>query len=149
MLKRAILPIAAAILTVLALIPALWNPWWLLIWVVTLPTIALGIYDYTQTRWTITRNYPVAARLRWLFYDLRPFLRAYIVEGNLEGKPFSYETRTLVHARARGENDTHPFGTERDTEAEDYPWLNHSMAPADAPEMTPRVTAVQETCSNT
>ncbi|MDA3887569.1 MAG: FMN-binding glutamate synthase family protein [Allgaiera sp.] len=147
MLKRAILPIAAAILTALALIPALWNPWWLLIWVVTLPTIALGIYDYTQTRWTITRNYPVAARIRWLFYDLRPFLRAYIVEGDLEGKPFSYETRNLVHARARGENDTHPFGTERDTEAEEYLWLNHSMAPADAPEMRPRVTVGNEQCS--
>ncbi|GHE02734.1 glutamate synthase [Defluviimonas sp. 20V17] len=147
MLKRAILPVAAAILTVLALIPAYWNAWWLLVWVLTLPTVALGIYDYVQTRWTITRNYPVAARIRWLFYDLRPFLRAYIVEGDLEGKPFPYEARNLVHARARGETDTHPFGTELDTEAEEYLWLNHSMAPANTPDMRPRVTVGNAQCS--
>lgn len=147
MLKRAILPIAAVVLSLIALILAYWSLWWLLIWIVTLPTIAVGIYDYNQTRWTITRNYPVAARIRWLFYDLRPFLRAYIVEGNLEGKPFSYEARNLVHARARGETDTHPFGTDLDTEAEEYLWLNHSMAPAENPDKRPRVKVGNEQCS--
>ena len=63
------------------------------------------------------------------FSTLRPFLRAYIVEDDLNGTPYSFEARNLVHARARGETDTHPFGTERDTDAAEYHWLCHSIAP--------------------
>ncbi|WP_102222994.1 FMN-binding glutamate synthase family protein [Acidimangrovimonas sediminis] len=148
LIKRAIVPIASIVLTLVALALGLAvSAWWLLILVLTLPLIALGVYDYGQRRWTILRNYPVAARFRFLAYELRPFLRAYIVEGDLEGKPFPYEARNLVHARARGETDTHPFGTERDTEAEEYLWLNHSIAPAENPEKRPRVTVGNDQCS--
>ncbi len=91
--------------------------------------------------------YPVAARIRWLFYDLRPYLRAYIVEDDLGGKPYSFEARNLVHARARGKTDTHPFGTERDTQSEEYMWLNHSIAPAAKPEKHPRVRVGNDQCS--
>ncbi|WP_241559896.1 FMN-binding glutamate synthase family protein [Solirhodobacter olei] len=145
LMLRAIVPITAAVLSILALV--FLHSWWLLVLVLTLPIVALGLYDVLQRRWTITRNYPVAAHLRWFFYDLRPFLRAYIVEGDLEGKPFSYEARNLVHARARGETDTHPFGTERDSQAEEYHWLSHSIAPADDPEMRPRVRVGNDQCS--
>ncbi|TNF10681.1 MAG: FMN-binding glutamate synthase family protein, partial [Rhodobacteraceae bacterium] len=145
---RNIVPLAALCLSLLALALAVWiSPWWLILLLVTLPVVALGLYDYFQKRWTITRNYPVAARLRWLFYDLRPFLRAYIVEGDLEGKPYPYEARNLVHARARGETDTHPFGTERDVAGEEYQWVNHSIAPADDPDTDPRVTVGNEQCA--
>lgn len=145
---RNIVPLAALCLSMLALALAVWiSPWWLILLLVTLPVVALGLYDYFQKRWTITRNYPVAARLRWLFYDLRPFLRAYIVEGDLEGKPYPYEARNLVHARARGETDTHPFGTERDVAGEEYQWVNHSIAPADDPDTDPRVTVGNEQCA--
>ncbi|MDQ2094024.1 FMN-binding glutamate synthase family protein [Rhodalgimonas zhirmunskyi] len=123
------------------------SPWWLLLLAVSLTVLALGVYDFTQRKWTITRNYPVAGRIRWLFYKLRPFLRAYVVEGDLEGKPFSYEARNLVHARARGETDTHPFGTERDVEAEEYRWINHSIAPARDPDDDPRVIVGNAQCA--
>ncbi|MDN6296392.1 MAG: glutamate synthase-related protein [Halomonas sp.] len=39
--------------------------------------------------------------MRWLFYVLRPYLRAYIVEDDLEGTPYNYEARSLIHARPR------------------------------------------------
>ena len=138
-LKRAIVPAGALTASIVFLALSLVSAWWLLGLMITLPTIALGVYDALQTRWTLTRNYPVAARIRWLFYDLRPYLRAYIVEGDLEGKPYSFEARNLVYSRARGETDTHPFGTELDTSADEYEWLTHSIVPSKAPEQDSRV----------
>ncbi len=138
-LKRTILPVAAFVLALASLAAAFVDPWWLLTFVACVLIVALGVYDWFQPRWTLTRNFPVAARIRWLFYDLRPYLRSYIVEGDLDGTPFNLEARRLVHARARGETDTQPFGTERDTTAENYQWLSHSIAPAAQPDTSPRV----------
>ncbi len=138
-LKRTIVPVVAVIASVVFVALALVDRWWLLGLAISLPVVALGLYDVLQTRWTLTRNYPVAARLRWLFYDLRPFLRAYVVEGDLEGKPFSFEARNLVYKRARGEIDVHPFGTELDTNSDDYEWFTHSIVPAGSPDPNPHI----------
>ncbi|PHP66673.1 FMN-binding glutamate synthase family protein [Zhengella mangrovi] len=134
-LKRASLPILAAIIAAAAFLNG-----WIVLAAVALAVVALGLYDWFQQSWTITRNYPVAGRIRWLFYDLRPYLRAYIVEDDLHGTPYSFEARNLVHARARGETDTHPFGTERDLESDTYHWVGHSIAPEPDPDTHPRVT---------
>jgi len=123
------------------------SPWWLIGLVFSLPFSLLGIYDRYQRHWTLTRNYPIAARIRWLFYSLRPYLRAYIVEGDLEGKPFSHDARQLVHARAEGKTDTQPFGTERDTSADEYEWLSHSIIPTREIDDNPRVNVGNEQCS--
>lgn len=142
LLKRAIIPIAAALVALVSFLAG--RP---VIGLVALAILGLGIYDYVQDRWTITRNYPVAGRIRWLFYKLRPYLRAYIVEDDLHGAPYSFEARNLVHARARGETDTHPFGTERDVEGEEYHWVGHSIAPEPDPEQSPRVMVGNGQCS--
>ena len=139
LLKRAIIPLIAVVVVVLAILLAFADPAWLWLLVIAVPVLALGIYDFTQRTWVITRNYPVAGRIRWLFYKLRPYLRAYIVEDDLDGTPFSFEARNLVHARARGETDTLPFGTERKTGDASYHWLLHSIAAAENPEKHPRV----------
>lgn len=138
-IKRAVIPITAFALSILAIALAFVHPAWLLLLIATLPIVALGIYDRHQKTWTITRNYPVAGRIRWVFYKLRPYLRTYIVEDDLTGTPYSFDARNLIHARARGETDTQPFGTERDTNSEDYHWLMHSIAPEDNPDPAPRV----------
>jgi glutamate synthase domain-containing protein 2 len=132
--KRTIVPIAA---TFLSIAGGLFGWYWLLI--LTLPIIILGLHDWFQTSRTIIRNYPVAGRIRWLFYDLRPFLRAYIVEDDLSGTPYSFDARNLIHARARGQTDTHPFGTERDTNSYEYHWISHSIVPEPDPDLSPRV----------
>jgi len=121
-------------LLALAIGAALWAParWslWLLV-----PLLAIAAWDFVQRRHTLRRNYPLLARVRWIMEDLRPFLRAYVVEGDLEGRPFSHDERALVYARAKGELDAHPFGTELDVYSEEYEWLAHSIAPnATAPE---------------
>lgn len=140
-LKRAVVPVVALLLSVVfAILGWRVGSGWFWLLLVTVPILALGIYDWTQRQWTITRNYPVAARIRWVFYDLRPFLRAYIVEDDLNGTPFSFEARNLVHARATGRTDTQPFGTERHTDDARYHWLAHSIQPAEHPDPSPRVT---------
>ena len=138
-LKRALLPLLALLIAA----AAIWLEWsvgWVLFTlIVCLPIILLGIYDWFQKSFTLTRNYPVAARIRWLFYDLRPFLRQYIVEDDVEGEPYGFEARNLVYARSRGETDTHPFGSERDMNETGYSWISHSIEPASDPDQNPRV----------
>ena len=62
--------------------------WLLLLFV---PLLMIAIIDLTQTRHSLRRNYPVSARARWFFEWLRPFMRSYIVESDLDGRPFSHE----------------------------------------------------------
>ena len=96
---------------------------------VALPLLGLALIDMAQHAHSLRRNYPASARFRWFFEWLRPFLRAYIVEGDQEGRPFSMDERKLVYARAKGEADAHPFGTELDVYSGEYEWLAHSMIP--------------------
>jgi len=141
LLQRAVLPLAAAALSVLFAVLAAMLAWpWLFGLVVTLPVIVLGIVDWEQKGWTLGRNYPAAAHIRVLFYRLRPYLHAYIVEDDLGGAPYSHDARQLIHARARGITDTQPFGTERDPAAPEYHWLMHSIAAEANPDPAPRVT---------
>lgn len=148
LLKRSIIPVAALALSIVLVLLGVFVHtalFWPLI--ATLPVLALGVYDWSQRSHNITRNYPVAARVRWLFYDLRPFLRAYIVEDNLSGTPFSFKARNLVHARADGRTDTNPFGTERHTDEVRYHWFAHSIKPEGDPEESPRVTVGNDQAS--
>lgn len=103
--------------------------------VLMVPIMALTLWDFLQGSHALRRNYPLIARVRWLFEDLRPYLRAYIVESDREGRPFTIDERGLVYARAKGEISTHPMGTELDVYSDEYEWLGHSIAPnEEAPE---------------
>jgi glutamate synthase domain-containing protein 2 len=93
------------------------------------PALAVALYDFFQARHALRRNYPMVARIRWLFEDLRPFLRSYIVESDNEGRPFNIDQRALVYARAKGQLDSHPMGTELDVYSEEYEWFGHSILP--------------------
>ena len=64
--------------------------------------------------------------------DLRPFAQAYIVEDDLDGRPFSHQERALIYARAKGDLDAHPMGTELDVYSDEYEWMSHSIAPDDS-----------------
>ena len=111
-------------------------PWPTLRWglVLALPLLGIALRDFFQRSHTLRRNYPLVARIRWIMEDLRPFMQSYIIEDDLEGRPFSHEERSLVYARAKGELDAHPMGTEYDVYSEEYEWLGHSMVPnVDAP----------------
>lgn len=102
---------------------------------ITVPLLLLALWDVFQPRHTLRRNYPLIARVRWLSEDLRPYVRSYFVEGDLEGRPYSHDERALIYARAKNELDTHPMGTELDVYSDEYRWLGHSIVPnANVPE---------------
>lgn len=120
---------------------------WLWGLIVTAPVLLIAVIDLIQRHHSLRRNYPASARFRWLFEWLRPFLRSYIVESDLDGRPYSHDERALVYERAKGEEDAHPFGTELDVYSGEYEWLAHSIAPnADAPKDS-RVLVGTEQCS--
>ena len=146
-LKRTVVPFMAGLVLIagLLLIPSGWPQALLLMAAAAI--IALGVYDWLQTGQTINRNYPVAGRIRTLFYQLRPYLRAYIVEGDIEGTPYNYEARSLIDSRARGETDTHPFGTERNVASQEHHWLQHSIMPHPSPDLNPRISVGNEQTS--
>ncbi|HAE51226.1 MAG TPA: FMN-binding glutamate synthase family protein, partial [Tistrella mobilis] len=97
--------------------------------VVLVPLVVLGIADLGQERHAIRRNYPVVGHLRWAFEALRPYLRQYIVEDDLEGRPYDRLARSLVYERAKGDEDAQPLGTQLDVYAPRYEAIVHSIAP--------------------
>ncbi|MBL9057776.1 MAG: hypothetical protein JNJ84_16030, partial [Rhodobacteraceae bacterium] len=74
--------------------------------------VALGLYDVTQTRHAILRNYPVAAHLRFVLEGIRPEMRQYFFEGDKDGAPYPRDKRAIVYQRAKKELDKRPFGTQ-------------------------------------
>ena len=103
---------------------------------VLLPLLAIsaalsvvGLYDLTQTRHAILRNYPILAHLRFMLEDIRPELRQYFFEDEKGGTPFPRDKRAIVYQRAKRELDKRPFGTQFDVYESQYEWLHHSMAP--------------------
>ena len=89
----------------------------------------IGLRDITQTKHSILRNYPIAARLRFLFEEIRPEMRQYFFEGDRDGTPFNRDQRAIVYQRAKMVLDKRPFGTQSDVYADNFEWLHHSIAP--------------------
>ncbi|MBL8649900.1 MAG: FMN-binding glutamate synthase family protein [Sphingopyxis sp.] len=138
--------IAIPVLIAAIILAGWWAParWTLLLWV---PLLLIAFYDALQRRHSLRRNYPLIARMRWLFEALRPFLYAYVVESPLDGRPFARTERDLVYARAKGDLDAHPFGTELDVYSDEYEWMSHSMAPTPHGDRGARVTVGTAQCS--
>jgi glutamate synthase domain-containing protein 2 len=90
----------------------------------------LGWRDLRQTKSSVLRNYPVIGHFRFMLEKIRPEIRQYFLESDNEATPFSRSQRSLAYARAKGETDKRPFGTQRDVKAVGHEWLNHSLAPS-------------------
>nr|WP_231731077.1 FMN-binding glutamate synthase family protein [Lacimicrobium alkaliphilum] len=120
--------------------------WWLL--VIPALTLAVGLHDMFQTRHTILRNFPFIGRARWIMESLRPFIRQYLVESDLDGTPVSRMFRSIVYQRAKGVMDSLPYGTRLDTYAEGYEWISHSIAALNINTLNPhpRVRIGSEDC---
>ncbi|NOR70220.1 MAG: FMN-binding glutamate synthase family protein, partial [Methylomarinum sp.] len=82
----------------------LWFPAvWLLAVVVCI--VMLGIYDITQQKHTILRNYPVGGHGRWIMEWLRPMMYQYFIESETDGVPVNRMFRSVVYQRAKGALD--------------------------------------------
>ncbi len=125
----------------LVLVLALFWPlvlWLLLPW---LAALAIGWHDLRQTEHTLLRNFPVMGRGRWLMEMVRPFIRQYFIESDVDGRPISRMFRSIVYQRAKGDLDSNPYGTKMDVYRTGYEWISHSMAALNIEELqrSPRV----------
>jgi glutamate synthase domain-containing protein 2 len=107
------------------------SPVWAWLFLLWLPVVGAGVYDMTQTRRAIPRNFPVLGRLRYLAEWLRPKMLQYFVESDTDGRPFSRINRNIIYQRAKREIDSTPFGTQLDVYEEGYEWMGHSIAALD------------------
>ena len=87
----------------------------------------IGGYEIFFGISNLRRNYPVLANIRYALEFIRPEIQQYFIANNVEEKPFSRERRNLIYRRAKGANDTLPFGTEQDILEEGYRSLSHSI----------------------
>lgn len=103
------------------------NPAWWIPFAVFAFLTGVGIYDVSQTKHAILRNYPVIGNLRFLFEFIRPEVRQYFFEDDTLKLPFSRVDRSLVYQRAKKQMDQRPFGTQGDVYGSEYEWINHAM----------------------
>jgi len=89
----------------------------------------VGIWDMSQTRHAVRRNYPVIAHIRYFLESIGPEIRQYFIESDNQENPFSRQQRAIVYQRAKNVLDKRPFGTQLDVYGDDYEWLNHSLMP--------------------
>ena len=94
---------------------------------VFLALVGVGLFDLTQRKSSVLRNYPIIGHLRYTLEFVRPELRQYFIESDTEATPFSRAQRSLVYQRAKGQSDERPFGTQLEVYAEGYEWMNHAM----------------------
>ena len=57
----------------------------------------MGCLDILQTRHSLKRNYPILANLRFILEKVRPEIRQYFLESDLDGTPFNRSKRAIVY----------------------------------------------------
>lgn len=125
-------------------------PWMMWLFVVLAPLWLVAIMDGVQAEHSLRRNYPLIGRGRWIMELLRPYIRQYFIESDLDGVPISRMFRSIVYQRAKGDTDTNPYGTEIDTYHDGYEWLGHSLAATNVEDVgsDPRVLIGGDACAH-
>lgn len=109
-------------------LPKIYLPIHITISSILLILMGLGLYDAFQKKQAIKRNFPLLGRFRYMLESIRPEIQQYFIERDTDGKPFSRDQRSVIYQRAKGVNDTIPFGTQLDVYKTGYEWVNHSIA---------------------
>ena len=119
---------------------------WLVL-LVALPLLLLAIYNRIQKKHAVLRNYPVIGYFRYLSEKVRPELRQYFFESDLDGRPFNRRQRSIVYQRAKNEKQTVAFGMQADPGQPGFEWLAHSLYPTTVQEKDLRVWIGNHQCS--
>jgi glutamate synthase domain-containing protein 2 len=100
-----------------------------LVLIPALPLLLLAIANIRQKKHAILRNFPVIGYLRYLLETVRPEIRQYFIESDLDGKPFNRRQRSIVYQRAKNERQTVAFGMQTNPNAPGFEWVAHSVYP--------------------
>lgn len=116
----------------LLLLLSFWESGFLWLLGMILVLVFIGVYDIYQTKHTLRRNYPLFGRIRWVLEAMRPPIRQYFMESDIDGVPISRMHRGLVYRRAKKLQHSIPFGTKVDTYQPGYEWIGHSLKALDS-----------------
>lgn len=111
--------------------------YWVLLF--TLPLLLLAITNVRQKKHAILKNFPIIGYLRYFLESIRPEIRQYFFESDLDGKPFNRRQRSIVYQRAKNEKQTVAFGMQADPNAQGFEWVAHSVYPVNLKEDDLRV----------
>ncbi|UNU73428.1 FMN-binding glutamate synthase family protein [Moraxella nasovis] len=114
-------------IAILAFLAGLYLMIWWLILLGAFGT-ALGIYDITQDRHAVLKNYPISGHARYILENFRPEIRQYFLEDDQIAVPFSRQKRALVYQRAKNVSDTSAFGTLEDLYQNGKEWFLQSAS---------------------
>lgn len=89
--------------------------------------VLVALYDVTQRRSSILRNFPVIGHLRYWLIEIGPELRQYIVAHNREEAPFNRLEREWVYHSADRKNNYFGFGTDDQVYGIGYPIIKHAV----------------------
>ena len=89
---------------------------WTISGAILLFLLLVVVYDVTQRKHAILRNFPIIGHFRYMLESVGPELRQYIVTNNAEERPFSRDQRRWVYASAKKQNNYFGFGTGNDLE---------------------------------
>lgn len=127
---RAIIILAFFCLNVFVLLEAIFTNYnWFWVFPFSFFLFVLAIRNARQREHTILRNFPLLGYFRYLFESIRPELRQYFWESDLDGKPFNRRQRSIVYQRAKNERQTVAFGMQEDPNQPGYEWVAHSIYP--------------------
>lgn len=148
MMEKHLVLTSVAILVAILFLGLLYPP---LFWLIV-PYLffgAIAIIDVRQTGHSLRRNFPLFGRIRWLLESMRPPIRQYFIESDIDGVPISRQLRGLVYRRSKKELDTVPFGTKMDVYQPGYEWIGHSLKALRADEIDedPRIIIGSSACA--
>ncbi|MEM7164304.1 MAG: FMN-binding glutamate synthase family protein [Planctomycetota bacterium] len=107
---------------------------WITVSIIGALLALVTIYDLTQRRRAILRNFPIIGHFRYMFEAVGPELRQYIVTNNDEERPFTRDQRRWIYASAKRQNNYFGFGTDnRQEESPHYLIIKHSAFPIREP----------------
>lgn len=107
----------------------------------------LGIYNATQGKHAILRNFPVLGYFRYFFEEISPEIQQYFIERETDGKPFPRHQRSSAYRKAKNINDTVAFGTQLEINNRKYEGIKHSIYAKKPSEEMPKVWIGNEQCT--
>lgn len=129
------------VLNVIVLILAISiNTNWFWVLPITISLLTVGLFNINQRGHTILKNFPVLGYFRYIFEAIRPEMRQYFWESDLDGKPFNRRQRSVVYQRAKNVKQTVAFGMQEDPNKPGHDWVAHSVYPVKIESTDLRVT---------
>ena len=87
------------------------------------------IYDISQKKHAILRNFPIIGHLRFIIESIGPEIRQYLVANDKEEMPFNRSERSWIYATSKEQTNTFGFGTTEQVYEIGYPIIKHSAFP--------------------